>query len=304
MKSFRNSAWPLVSLVTVNFNTTAVTRELLLSLRKQNYPNLEIILVNNGSREPSCELPEEFPEIIYIDNGENLGFAGGNNSGMSQAKGEFFLWLNNDTEVDPEFLFPLVERFEQNPKIGMVSPKILFYDHPNILQFAGFGPISKITGRGFSIGLGEIDAGQYDKDMQISRVHGAAMMFSKNLWLTIGPMPEIFFLYYEEMDYSATAIEAGFDIWYEPSSVIWHKESISTGKQSPLKAYYYGRNRLLYLRRHTTGYTKYLTYLYYVFIAVPKNIFSMIRANEIKQAKAYLRGFLENFSIIKNLSNP
>lgn len=302
MKSLQNSAWPLVSIVTVNFNTTAVTRELLLSLRKQNYPNLEIILVNNGSREPSSELPEEFPEIIYVDNGENLGFAGGNNSGMSQANGEYFLWLNNDTEVDPNFLFPLVERFDQNPKIGMVSPKILFYDHPTTLQFAGFGTISKITGRGFSIGMGEIDQGQYDKDKQISRVHGAAMMFSKNLWDTIGPMSEIFFLYYEEMDYSATAIEAGFDIWYEPTSVIWHKESISTGKQSPLKAYYYGRNRLLYLRRHNTGYTKYLTYLYYLFIAVPKNLITMIQANEIKQAKAYLRGFLWNFSRTNNLS--
>jgi len=304
MKYNRNRSWPLVSIITVNFNTTTVTREMLFSMRRQHYPNLEIILVNNGSKEPSSELAQEFPEIIYIDNGSNLGFAGGNNSGMTHAKGEYFLWLNNDTEVDPDFLFPLVEKFEQDPKIGLVSPKILFFDHPNTLQFAGFGPISKITGRGFSYGLGEIDRGQYDERKQISRVHGAGMMFSKKLWLAIGPMSEIFFLYYEEIDFSATAIEAGFEIWYEPTSRIWHKESISTGKQSPLKAYYYGRNRLLYLRRHTKGYAKLFMYIYYIFIAAPKNIFSMLRANENEQAKAFTSGFLWNFNLTKNLSKP
>ncbi|EIM75824.1 family 2 glycosyl transferase [Nitritalea halalkaliphila LW7] len=244
---------PKVSLVTVNFNTTAVTRELLCSLRAQHYPNLEIILVDNGSKEPCAVLAEEFPEVIYVDTGQNLGFAGGNNAGMEKATGDYFLWLNNDTEVAPDFLFPLVERFAQNPTIGMVSPKIYFYDAPNTLQFAGFGPISSISGRGFSIGLGEQDEGQFEEARAISRPHGAAMMFSRALWEKIGPMPEVYFLYYEEMDYAAIASRAGFSIWYEPKSRVWHKESMSTGKQSPLKAFYYGRNRLLYLRRHTRG---------------------------------------------------
>lgn len=300
MKNFNSTQFPLVSLVTVNFNTTAVTRDLLLSLKKQTYPNLEIILVDNGSKVPCAELKNEFPDIIYIDTKENLGFAGGNNAGMEQAKGDFFLWLNNDTEVDPDFLFPLVERFQKDAKIGLVSPKILFYDAPQTLQFAGFGPISKITGRGFSIGLGEIDSGQYDIANQISRVHGAAMMFSKKLWETIGPMSDIFFLYYEEMDFSAMAKKGGFEIWYEPKSKVWHKESISTGKQSPLKAYYYGRNRLLYLRRHTHGFSKLLMYIYYISIAVPKNILMMLKTKEFLQLKAYLKGFWWNFTHAKN----
>lgn len=300
MKNSSNDQFPLVSLVTVNFNTTDITRELLLSLRNQNYPKLEIIVVDNGSKIPCAELAEEFPEIIYVDTQKNLGFAGGNNAGMEKASGEYFLWLNNDTEVDPNFLFPLIERFKTNPKIGMVSPKILFFDQPETLQFAGFGPISTITGRGFSIGLEEIDKGQHDIAIPISRVHGAAMMFSKKLLETIGPMAEVFFLYYEEMDYSALAQEAGFEIWYEPKAKVWHKESMSTGKQSPLKAYYYGRNRLLYLRRHTSGIAKLLMYIYYIFIAVPKNTVSMIKSKEYPQLKAYLKGFWWNFTHAKN----
>ena len=289
-----NENFPKVSIITVNYNSTQVTVELLLSLQQITYPNWEVIVVDNGSKTPCKELKTDFPWIIYIETGKNLGFAGGNNVGIKRSTGDYIFLLNNDTEVDKYFIEPLIERFKQNNKIGIVCPKILYFFQPNIIQFAGFKPISPITGRGFSIGYQEKDNGQYDTACISSRAHGAAMMFSREAMNNVGLMAEIYFLYYEEMDYSERFKRAVYEIWYEPASKIWHKESISTGKDSALKAYYYGRNRLLYLRRNTSFKYKFLMYPYLCFIAVPKNKIDYLRKGQFKQLLAFGLGFLWN----------
>jgi GT2 family glycosyltransferase len=286
--------WPKVSIVTINFNGTAVTAELLRSLHKVTYPDLEVIVVDNGSKVPCAELKKEFPWIVYVETGENLGFAGGNNRGIMVSEGEYIFLLNNDTEVDPGFLEPLVERFRANTRIGILCPKILYFDDPDTLQFAGFGPINQITGRGFSIGNMEKDRGQYNQAHKTSRAHGAAMMFSRAALEKVGLMAELFFLYYEEMDYSERFKRAGFEIWFEPLSRVWHKESMSTGKGSTLKTYYYGRNRLLYLRRNTPLSFKFLMYPYYFLVAVPKNMLSYIARRENDHLAVFVKGLFWN----------
>lgn len=287
---------PLVSIVTINFNGTDVTRALLHSLRLCTYPNIEIIVVDNGSRKPCAELADEFPEIVYLNTGANLGFAGGNNRGIEAATGDYIFMLNNDTEVDPGFLEPLVERMEANPEIGVISPKILYFDQPDVIQFAGFGPIHPITGRGFSVGYLEKDEGQHNKAMLTSRAHGAAMMMPRKAINKVGLMAELFFLYYEEMDYCERFKRKGYQIWYEPASRIWHKESMATGKGSTLKTYYYSRNRLLYLRRNTFGMQKILMYFYYLLIAVPKNLLGFVLKGDFNHAAVFIKGLFWNFS--------
>jgi GT2 family glycosyltransferase len=291
-----HNTWPKVSIVTINYNGTLVTAELLKSLEKVTYPDLEVIVVDNGSKVPGRQLAEDFPWIKYLETGENLGFAGGNNRGMEISTGNYILLLNNDTEVDPGFLEPLVERFQSNAAIGIVCPKILYFDSPETIQFAGFGPISPVTGRGFSIGYMEKDLGQYNLAMKTNRAHGAAMMFSRKAMQKVGMMAELFFLYYEEMDYCERFKRARFEIWYEPMSQVWHKESMSTGKGSTLKTYYYSRNRLLYLRRNTPWKIKFLMYPYYFLIAVPKNILSLLFKGEKGHLSVFIRGIWWNFT--------
>src|SRR5690606_21311835 len=103
-----------------------------------------------------------FPEIKLIKTKENLGFAGGNNVAVKQANGKYLLFINNDTEVEADFLQPMVQLLEENPEIGMVSPKIHYFHTPNTFQYAGFTPINRITIRNHAIGFGEVDKGQYD----------------------------------------------------------------------------------------------------------------------------------------------
>lgn len=286
--------YPLVSIVSVQYGHPEVTIDMVKSLRKISYPNIEIIIVDNDSPDEHPEIvKEECPEIIYITSEKNLGFAGGNNLGFKEAKGKYILMLNNDTEVEPDFLEPLVEKMENDPQIGIVSPKIRFYHTPDTLQYVGYEPINPITQRGGAKGFGEKDTGQYEEDAEASYGHGAAMMVSMDAIQKVGLMADIFFLYYEELDWAHRIRDAGYKIYYVHNSLIYHKESISTGgRVSPLRAYYMTRNRIMYLRRNFSGITFFLALLYQLFVAVPKNAFMIaIKANP-KYIRAYNIGVL------------
>ena len=117
----------------------------------------------------------------------------------------------------------------------MVSPKIKFHWNPELIQFAGYTKMSPWTIRNSSIGYHEKDEGQHDLPKKTAGVHGAAMMISRPVLDKVGTMTEVYFLYYEEHDWAARVKAAGYDLWYQPQSYILHKESISTGKFSPLK---------------------------------------------------------------------
>ncbi|MFA5727734.1 MAG: glycosyltransferase family 2 protein, partial [Saccharofermentanaceae bacterium] len=219
------------------------------SLFKITYPNIEVFVIDNGSPDDTPrKIKEQFPQIIYIETGKNLGFAGANNLGISKAQGKYILLLNNDTIVTPGFLEPLVEKMESDPSIGAVSPKIRFFYSPDTIQYAGLTPINPFTIRSRAIGFRETDSGQYENDTITAYAHGAAMMTSLEIFKKVGLMSMAFFLYYEELDWGFRILKAGYKIYYGHNSLVFHKESISTGKQSPLKTYYINRSRLLYMR--------------------------------------------------------
>ncbi len=286
--------YPLVSIVSVQYGHAEVTIEMVKSLRNITYPNIEIIVVDNASPDQHPEIVKEVcPEIIYIESKTNLGFAGGNNLGFKVAKGKYVLMLNNDTEVEPGFLEPLVEKMENDISIGIVSPKIRFFHSPDTLQYAGYNPINPISQRGGAKGFGEKDKGQYEEDMLSSYGHGAAMMVSMDVVHKVGLMADIFFLYYEELDWAHRIRTAGYKIYYVHNSLIYHKESISTGgRVSPLRAYYMTRNRILYLRRNFKGLTYFLAILYQLLVAVPKNATLIAIKGNPKFIRAYIKGVL------------
>ncbi len=281
----------LVSIIAVNYNSDEVTAAMIRSLRKATYPNFEIIIVDNASERDPAYLKERFPEIRYIRSEQNLGFAGGNNLGIQQARGKYFLLLNNDTEVDPGFLEPLVDVMESDPAVGCVSAKLLYYDQPGIIQYAGNRGLNPYTGQAFGRGSLEKDQGQYDDIWPIKIAHGAAMMFSREVLNKVGPMADLYFLYYEEVDYCKRIEEAGYKLFYVGTSTVYHKESISTGKNSPLKEYYMTRNRMLYIRRNLRGLQGIASRLFFLLLAVPKGLLSHLAHADFQRLKAFWRGF-------------
>lgn len=300
----------LISIITINYNGLKDTCELLDTLPLDD-ASIEVIVVDNASREDEASVIEQrYPQVKVLRSKENLGFAGGNNLGIEAARGKYLYFINNDTLLHlpdelvrkshfgmPAAFRYLVQRFESDPKIGIVCPKIRFTWGQNLIQYAGFTPLSRITLRNHAIGYNESDFGQYDIPHPTPYAHGAAMMVSRAAIEKAGPMPTCFFLYYEELDWSMMIRRAGFDIWYEPASVIYHKESQTTGQASPLRTYYITRNRLLLVRRNSSLPWRYLSYLYLIFVAGSKNIFKSLLDRRPDLAKVTLKGI---WHFIKN----
>lgn len=256
---------PKVSVITVNYHQREVTGELLRSLKAAGYPNLEVILVDNesdGQDRPFYD--DQFPGIIYLHDQENLGFAGGNNRGIDAASGEFLFFINNDTEICPELIPHLVRGFD-SPTVGALSPVIRYAEDPGRIQFAGYTRIHSLTGRNKAI-----KSPQPQSWTETPYFHGAAVMIPKVVIEQVGKMPEEYFLYYEELDWSALIRKQGFKIKVAQDVSILHKESISTGKNSPLKCYYQTRNRVRFMKRHSSSFGLFLGF--FLIISIPKNV--------------------------------
>ncbi|MEZ4885679.1 MAG: glycosyltransferase family 2 protein [Chitinophagales bacterium] len=292
----KNSTQPLVSLITINYNQTQATYELLQSLKNISYPNYEVIVVDNNSKEsPKPLINALFPNVTVILSEKNLGFAGGNNLGVEAAKGEYLFFVNNDTEMTENVIEKLLTLFEDIPNLGMVSPKICYYDEPNRIQYAGFTRINPYTARNTTIGEHEIDEGQYSKPVPTPYAHGAAMMVKREVIDRVGLMAETFFLYYEELDWCERIRKGGYEIYVEPNALIYHKESLSVGKLSALKTYYITRNRILFMRRHASNLQWLAFVLFLVLFTIPKNLISYGLQRDFKQIQAFMKGILWNF---------
>ena len=187
----------MVSIITVNYNGLADTCEMIASFRKyETYP-YEIIVVDNGSQNPEAdEIKTRHPEVKVVQN-TNTGFAGGNNAGLKVAEGSYLFFLNNDTIIKDPILETLVHRLEAAPENGGISPMLKYSNAPDTLQYAGFTPFSRITLRNSAIGFNEKDQPCYQTACETASLHGAAMMIRRDVLQRVGPMTEIYFLFYE-----------------------------------------------------------------------------------------------------------
>jgi GT2 family glycosyltransferase len=286
-----------LSIITINYNGLKDTCELMETLPLED-ESIEVIVVDNASKEDEASIIEQrYPQITVIRSKENLGFAGGNNLGIQASHGKYLFFINNDTLLSPQTsdISHLINRLESSPKIGMVCPKIRFVWGSNPIQYAGYTPLSKITLRNSAIGFGEDDHGQYDTAYSTPYAHGAAMMVKREVIDKVGLMPECYFLYYEELDWSMMICRAGYDIWYEPACTIYHKESQATGQNSPLRTYYITRNRLLFVKRNNTNAIRYLSYLYLIGIVAVKDILKSLLQCRFDLAQATIKG-IRDFS--------
>ncbi len=248
-------------------------------------------MVDNASKEDEASIiSEKYPQVKVIRSKKNLGFAGGNNLGIKTAKGKYILLINNDTYFKEFNIGPLINRLDSSDKIGIVCPKLRFSWGNKPIQYTGYTPLSNITLRNNAIGFGEDDKGQYDTAHPTPYAHGAAMLIKREAIEKVGLMPECFFLYYEEIDWSMMFTRAGYEIWYDPSCTVYHKESQTTGQNSPLRSYYITRNRLLLVKRNYNGINKYLSYIYLIGIVATRDIIKFTLQGRFDLVKAVCKG--------------
>lgn len=259
-----------ISIITINYNGLEDTCALIESIPFNE--NMEVIVVDNASKNLEAEtIAKRYPQVKVIQSDKNLGFAGGNNLGIQVAQGKYLFLVNNDTVFKDFNIQVLIDRIESSSTIGIVCPKIRFTWANNPIQYTGYTPLSRITVRNRAIGFGENDHGQYDTAHPTPYAHGAAMLIRRDVIDKVGLMPECYFLYYEELDWSMMFTRAGYQIWYEPTCTIYHKESQATGQDSPLRTYYLTRNRLLLVHRNPQAFNKPLAYLYLIGIVALRN---------------------------------
>ena len=252
---------------------------------------LSIITINyNGLKDTCAQISNRFPLVKVIKSDKNLGFAGGNNLGIKAAQGRYLFLVNNDTFFKEFNIQALINRAESSAEIGVVCPKIRFAWEPQPIQYTGYTELSKITIRNQAIGFGEEDHGQYDTAHLTPYAHGAAMFVKKEAIDKVGLMPECYFLYYEELDWSMMFTHAGYQIWYEPKCTVFHEESQATGQNSPLRTYYITRNRLLLVKRNYHGAIKWLSYIYLMGIVGGRDILYNLFIGKFGLLMATLRG--------------
>ncbi len=281
-----------LSIITVNYNGFKDTCALIKSIPFNE--KMEVIVVDNASEQNEASIIlKKFPQVKVIRSEKNLGFAGGNNLGIKEAKGKYIFLINNDTIFKEFNVDSLINRLESSPQIGMVCPKIRFAWSNNPIQYAGYTPLSKITVRNQAIGYGEEDHGQYDCAYPTPYAHGAAVLIKREAVEKVGLMPEDYFLYYEEIDWSMMFNRAGYEIWYDPACTVYHKESQSTGQNSPLRTYYITRNRFLLVKRNWQGIYKYFAYFYLICLVVPRDIINYLLKGRLDLSKAALKGLVD-----------
>jgi len=292
----------------LTWNSYDVTRDCLLSLRKLDYPAYKIILVDNGSVDGSWQkLAQEFPEVRLIRNEKNLGFTGGNNVGMREALKngtDYLLLLNNDTIVSPNFLSEMISVAETDKNIGMLNPKIYFLEPADKIWYAGGAYVRWKT---FPVHFGgrQHDDGSYNETKNVSFVTGCALLVRAEAARKIGLLDETFFLSYEDVDWCARALEAGYKAMYVASSVIWHRDSYDTKKNIGSKRdFYIMRNAVLCARKH-------LAFYQLPFFVISMTVYighftlQSLKHADYKRAAAIYRGlwngcttsFLENHTI-------
>ena len=238
---------PLVSIIVLNYNAGELLVNCINSLKKSSYTNLEIIVVDNISSDNSQKkCKERFPEIKLIQNNENLGYCGGNNVGIKDAKGEFIVILNPDTIVQTNCIDELVSAYNKFGE-GLYQPKILSLDEENIIQSTG--NMLHVFGFGFARDKGRKVVEKVEDIEKIGYASGTCLFTSKDVIDKVGLLDEFLFLYHDDLDLGWRAAQIGIDSYYVPKSKVFHVESYSL-KWSSKKFYWLERNRKYCLLTH------------------------------------------------------
>lgn len=237
---------PLVSIVIPNWNGKKYLRDCISSLKTQSHTNIEIIVVDNASRDDSIEyLQTHFSEVKIIKHNDNLGFGAANNTGIKAAQGKYLMMLNNDTRLEPNCIEELIKTIEKDEKYGACASKILLEYENNLLDVAGIA----VCLDGLAIGRGRLESSdKFNNEEEVFFASDCACLYKKEMLDDIGLTNEIydedFFAYADETDMGWRAQLAGWKCIYTPKAIVYHYHSASSGTYSPFKAFLCERNRI------------------------------------------------------------
>ena len=261
-----------IAIILINYNGKEYNEECIKSIFESSYKNLEVIVVDNDSKDGSPELlREQFGEKInLIMAGKNLGFSGANNIGIRKAIEDgcdYVVLLNNDTLIDKNLISNMLNASKEEND-AVISPKIYYYDNKDIIWSAGADMRWK-KGVTDQRGINQKDDGSYDKREKVEFGTGCCLLIPSKVIKEVGYLADDYFLYYEDTDYCMRIREKGFNIVYEPTAVLYHKESASTGGNlSKLYIYYNTRNRLIFNKRfNSKNKASYMPYFYVTRVA-------------------------------------
>lgn len=244
-----SSEWPKISVIVVLYNGEKWVQNCFSTLLESDYPDFEVIAVDNASSDNGAKLTKElFPDVKVIENDQNLGFSGGNNSGFAHCSGDIIFLLNQDTTIRPDCLSALAKAFAEVPDAGVIGCKI-YYPESNIIQHAG--GIIHPNAQSNHFGNMEEDHGQYDLRRPVDYVTGAALAVRREIAEKTGLLDEDYFPgYFEETDLCAKTRRLGYEVYYEPTAVIDHYESTTLKVASYRFLLFYHRNRIKYILKN------------------------------------------------------
>ncbi|MBK8933466.1 MAG: glycosyltransferase family 2 protein [Chloroflexi bacterium] len=234
---------PTISIIIPHLNGRHHLDDCLQSLRRQTWRDFEALLVDNGSTDGTQDyVAENYPEVRLVQLPENRGFTGACNAGWQAARGEIIILLNNDTEADPRWLAEVMAAFDRHPRAGSIASKMLLFDRRDHLHTAGdFYRVDGIPG---NRGVWQADMGQFDQEEMVFSACGGSSAYRRALLDEIGFLDDDFFFSCEDVDVGWRANLAGWEVWYAPTAVIYHKLKATGGAVTG--SYYDGRN-FLYL---------------------------------------------------------
>ncbi|MBN1263839.1 MAG: glycosyltransferase family 2 protein [Candidatus Pacebacteria bacterium] len=262
-----------VSLIVLHYKGRKLTAQCLASLKKikKDGFQLKTVVVINNPEENLTELVKKFPGVTFLETGRNLGFAGGNNFGLSWVKkkgSDWLMILNNDTLVAPDFMIELLKAARKKSEGGIFAPKIYFApgfefhrerylkkDLGKVIWFAG-GRVDWANIATRHQGVDEVDRGQFEKVKESEFITGCAMLIKKEVLDSVGLFDPKYFLYYEDADLCQRAIKKGYRLYFVPQAKIWHQVAASSEIGGNLHDYFLVRNQLLFGLRYAPGRSK------------------------------------------------
>ena len=297
--------YPRVAVVILNWNGKKYLEQFLPFVVASNYQNLEIIVGDNCSTDDSViYLKSNYPQIKIISNDKNYGFAEGYNRVLSTVEADYFVLLNSDVEVTPNWIAPVIKLMETDNLIAAAQPKLLSYQDKTKFEHAGAagGFLDKYGYpfcRGRIFDTVETDAGQYNQASEIFWASGAALFIKAKCWKEVNGLDGDFFAHMEEIDLCWRLKNKGYKIMYCPDSAVYHVGGGTLAAENPFKTYLNFRNNLFMLQKNlprSKAFPIIFIRFWLDFISLLKYVFDGQFKNALAISKAHV-------SFIKVLAN-
>ena len=288
---------PKVVVATLTWNQKADVLECLSTLVKLDYPNYEIVVIDNGSVDGTSEaVQEKYPGVRIVRNSENLGCAEGVNGEIRaalQANADYLFIIANDATVEPPTLSELVRMAEKDPRLGMVHPKVYCYNRPNRIWYARGAKIDWLRGRFVGSVQNVEDDGSYDEECEAEFFPGGFTLVRMEAAKKAGFLDPDYFIFLDDTDWSFRIHQAGYTGRYAPRARAWHKPSSSVGMESESFYYYRTRNRLFFFKKYSPPGIFPIFFLYFLYELFFQILLTLYLSNRKSQIKAALRGVFD-----------